>query len=85
METHGECWYARKCKIEKSQSLAIDEFEDRRALPKRMSRKDAGKYYNKKLFGYWSKGSDKKIVLTESQIVSMLMFCNIDIYKNLRK
>jgi len=82
--TYGETWYANKQKLNSMQGLEIDENFDKIRLPKKMNNADAGKYYNNKLFNYWTTLlSDNLKHIRKKQIISALMFGNIDAYKNM--
>jgi len=59
--THGEAWY----KATRYDKLNLaNAFNAPSNLPKKMTREEAGKYYNDKLFDYWltqmSNGISKK-------------------------
>ncbi|MBL4730762.1 MAG: hypothetical protein JKY28_05290 [Sulfurimonas sp.] len=80
--THGEVWFKRKQKadlgIEPERSIK------ERPLPKPMSRKDAAKYYNTRLFAYWIDYLDDRLSIhRKREIISALMFGHTKNYKNL--
>jgi len=86
MKTHGEVWYENKLMLQNAHTLELDEDESKLKLPKRMQRKDAFKYYNKKLFKHWTQDYDFDKRISEKhikEIVSALMFGNREKYKEL--
>lgn len=75
--THGEVWF------EKTREDKLDltkEFQcSPRNLPEQMSRDDAAKYYNTKLFNYWFKTikfTHIKSVEKRAMAIKHLMFGN---------
>ena len=73
--THGEAWFVNKRSFDIQNAERIDA-----GLPPRMSRKEASKYYNKKLFEYWCAHLDSKF---SKEIISLLMFGNPYRYKEI--
>ena len=50
--THGEAWYQSKVAVNAKRLSDVQE-SDTKITQARMTREDAAKYYNKKLFDYW--------------------------------
>lgn len=76
MLTYGEAMFA----VKDSMRMVKGEWVTC-ALPKhedRMKPEEASKYYNKKLFDYWTKQVDSS---RNKEIVSALMFGHTDAYK----
>jgi len=82
--THGEAWFRKKEREDKNESLKTTYPYDEGSLPPRMGDKEASRYYNKKLFDYFSKSLefDNNKDFTK-EITSFLMFRDKDYYKKL--
>ena len=79
--TYGEEWFARKQAVLKNPKLDCETLTDK-TLPPRMSREEAGRYYNTKLFAYWMDRLDDNLsIYRKKQIISLFMFGHIDRYK----
>ena len=81
--TYGEAHVAEQLSItlEKGMWKKTLNIKDK---PDRMSRKDAAKYYNKKLFDHWVNDyayDDRVSIMMRKSIVSSLMFGHKDRYK----
>ena len=88
MKTHGEVWYENKCMLQNSHTLKLDEDACKIKLPSRMERKEALKYYNKKLFKHWTQDYEYDKRISEKhikEIVSALMFGSRERYKILEE
>lgn len=84
--THGEAWYVNKQKLQEIPSLNLEDELQKIKLPPKMSKEEAVRYYNKKLFDYFVssiKTKTKKRV--KKSLVSFLMFGNPNIYEKLEK
>ena len=82
--THGEAWYQKKLLI--AESHGLDDNEGIKGIPKPLPRKEAGKYYNTKLFAYWmDKLDDRLSIKRKKQLISALMFGHTDRYKHFKE
>jgi len=80
--THGEVWYLNKCKLQELETLDAEDAINKMKLPQKMSKADASKYYNKKLFNYWVTCIQSDIELQhKKEILSALMFGHTKAYK----
>ena len=76
--TFGEEWFK-----EKSATSSLKYARNITVKAQRMSRKDAGKYYNTKLFNYWVEMLDNTVSKkNRTMLLSALMFGNTKEYKN---
>lgn len=79
MKTHGEAWFERKQNIDLSKD---DSYFSTKALPPRMSRKDASRHYNTKLLVYWMNCLDDSMpIMLKAQTISRMMFGDSNRYK----
>jgi len=79
--THGEAWFEQKQKLQNA-----DSFDDchinERGLPPKMSKEDAGYYYNTKLFAYWmDRLKDNISIMKKKEIIGLFMFGHTDRHK----
>lgn len=82
-ETHGEKWYRNKCGLKEKDGFEHN-LNPELGCPDRMSRKEAVKYYNAKIFSFWVGMLDASLPQTKrEEITSYLMFRNPQKYKEL--
>lgn len=83
--TYGEAHIAEQWSME----LVEGEWQQTVHISKKqkpMSREDAAKYYNTKLFAYWMDQLDDRLsILRKKQIISALMFGHVDKYKQFKE
>jgi len=83
--THGEAWYENKLQLQESDTLDLEENVGMiKSLPKRLSKEEALRHYNIKLFNHWVHDYEYNKRLSVKQIkeiVSALMFGHKDRYK----
>ncbi|MFK5937700.1 MAG: hypothetical protein QM497_04795 [Sulfurimonas sp.] len=83
--TYGEACIKEKESLELVKGKWTQKFHIHKKQS-RMSRKDAGRYYNTKLFAYWmSLLNDDLSILRKSQIISLFMFGHAERYKLFKK
>ena len=79
-QTYGEFWYQTKLDINKLEKLEMMDTSKKNI--ERMSRKEASRYYNKKLFDYWIGKLDNRVRDEhKKKLLSALMFNNTEAYK----
>lgn len=79
--TYGEACIAEKESLELIKGVWKQTLHIKHK-PNPMKRKEAVKYYNKKLFDYWSNTLSPKLKpIRKHQITSLFMFGHVDRYK----